>query len=188
MLWGEGTWTKETTAIESPRRAVELRRAEVDGGRESHVDGADGISDTVHPWVPRSGVGCGQRRGPSGQARTGAQRGAAGAGARRRSRTREIEARRNASGFKKTRGSSREGDDGQAASFGGDARVRRQAPGRRLHRCTLGADDGERESWLFIRTGHCWIDDGVLKPLSLLHSAATSTTYDSVVLLFTSNS
>ena len=44
---------KETVAIESPRCAVELRRAEVDGGRESHVDGADGISDTVHPWGPR---------------------------------------------------------------------------------------------------------------------------------------
>jgi len=81
----------------------------------------------------------------------------AGAGARRgatallvpelvaRSRTQEIEARRNASGFKKTRGSSREGDDGQAAGFGGDARVRRQAPGCRLRRRTLGADDAGKQ-------------------------------------------
>ena len=81
----------------------------------------------------------------------------AGAGARRgatallvpelvaRSRTQKIEARRNASGFKKTRGSSREGDDGQAAGFGGDARVRRQAPGRRLRRRTLGADDAGKQ-------------------------------------------
>ena len=51
---GEGAWTKGTAAIESPRRAAELRRAGVDGGaRARWTGGWDGISDNVHPWGPR---------------------------------------------------------------------------------------------------------------------------------------
>ena len=54
-LWGEGTWMKETVAIESPRCAVELRRAEVDGGRESHVDGG-GLYFKYHLPLGSSGA------------------------------------------------------------------------------------------------------------------------------------
>ena len=128
---------KETTAIESPRRAVELRRAELDGGGESHVDGADGISDTVHPWGPRepsdqtppgsdqSGVavsGTVVQVSTAVGASAARRRGVAGAGARRRSRTSESRER-----------------DGQAAGFGGCPRERPHSPRRRLRRRPLGA-------------------------------------------------
>ena len=159
---GEGAWTKGTAAIESPRRAAELRRAGVDGGARARWTGGGGRYFRYRPPLgsPRA-VGsniCGSDLALAAVSGTVVQVSAgAGAGARRgatallvpelvaRSRTQKIEARRNASGFKKTRGSSREGDDGQAAGFGGDARVRRQAPGRRLRRRTLGADDAGKQ-------------------------------------------
>ena len=157
---GEGAWTKGTSAIESPRRAAELRRAGVDGGARARWTGGGGRYFRYRPPLgsPRA-VGsniCGSDLALVAVSGTVVQV-SAGAGARRgatallvpelvaRSRTQKIEARRNASGFKKTRGSSREGDDGQAAGFGGDARVRRQAPGRRLRRRTLGADDAGKQ-------------------------------------------
>jgi len=155
---GEGAWTKGTAAIESPRRAAELRRAGVDGGARARWTGGRYFRYRPPLGSPRA-VGsntCGSDLALAAVSGTVVQV-SAGAGARRgatallvpelvaRSRTQKIEARRNASGFKKTRGSSREGDDGQAAGFGGDARVRRQAPGRRLRRRTLGADDAGKQ-------------------------------------------
>ena len=158
---GEGAWTKGTAAINSPRRAAELLRAGVDGGVRAWWTGGGRYFRYRPPLGSPRAVGsniCGSDLALAAVSGTVVQVSAgAGAGARRgatallvpelvaRSRTQKIEARRNASGFKKTRGSSREGDDGQAAGFGGDARVRRQAPGRRLRRRTLGADDAGKQ-------------------------------------------